>query len=179
MWIASHNWAKTTLMKVSKPSSHKFQSKIESCFIIYHFLQACFLPNFLILLIAPHLPHHSELSWTPHSSLLLIPCPVSMTNLWPKSVDSTSFHCGMSYCPKESTENLGAKLQEFWGNQGMKLKTAKRHWDFTEMRRNFRLRMQSFVFQWKCCCTRLKGYTDTFFSVQWRLFKKNEEWALK
>ena len=52
----------------------------------------------------------------------------------------------------------------------MKLKTAERHWDFTEMRRNFRLRMQSFVLQWKFCCTRLKGYTDTFCSAQWRLF---------
>lgn len=83
-------------LKFSKSSGHKFQNKIESHSIIHYFLQTCCLPDILILWYPLNLwdPHHyplnfSELSWIHHFSLLFLPWPGSMTNLWTKLGDST------------------------------------------------------------------------------------------
>ena len=74
------------LVKVRRLPSHKFLSKTESCFIIYHFLQACSLPNFLILLIAPALSPtlrivlDSSFSLTPFSLTRFHDQPMSKTS---------------------------------------------------------------------------------------------------
>ena len=73
-------------MKVRRLPSHKFLSKTESCFIIYHFLQACSLSNFTILLIAPVLSPtlrivlDSSFSLTPFSLTRFHHQPMSKTS---------------------------------------------------------------------------------------------------
>lgn len=75
MWISFHQCVQTT-HKVSKLFSPKFQSKTESCFIIY----TCSISDFLILWIT-FASSLSELFRISHFPLLLLPWPGPMTNL--------------------------------------------------------------------------------------------------
>lgn len=127
---------KYSLMKVIKPSSHKFQSKIEYCFIIYYFLYICSLTYIQMFLIA--LP--SSQSEYSDSSFFLIPLP------WPVSdqlTTKTNTYHFLSLCTEVIVLRKGQKIWRIKKTTSrimmkllrMKHKTTERHWDLTDMRK--------------------------------------------